>query len=220
VQHHVAVPAETVQCVARPLRHPPAEGVVAERHNLAVGSPYLRQHAVGVPTVAGVARLPVHERVSRRVVSSRLPPVVLTGVVGAEQQPKPARLLLSYGIARLTVFRSPRIDVPAALMHEVPLAVVGVVVLAVPQQPAPTVVPASFALGFPVQVAHLVGRAEDALVERVVAAYEVAQRVAYIGMIRRATIIRAHADKSKGGEHDCKYQSYHLHGLLLSILQN
>ena len=43
---------------------------------------------------------------------------------------------------------------------------------------------------------------------------------AVVGLERRATIFRVHADESKGGEHDCKYQSYHLHGLLLSILQN
>ena len=43
---------------------------------------------------------------------------------------------------------------------------------------------------------------------------------AVVCLCRRGTIIRAHTDKSKGGEHDCKYQSYHLHGLLLSILQN
>lgn len=43
---------------------------------------------------------------------------------------------------------------------------------------------------------------------------------AVVGLERRATIFRAHADESKSGEHDCKYHSYHLHGLLLSILQN
>ena len=58
------------------------------------------------------------------------------------------------------------------------------------------------------------------IVKHDITTYEVAQRVAYVRMIRRATIIRTHADGSKGGEHDCKYQSYHLHGLLLSILQN
>ena len=38
--------------------------------------------------------------------------------------------------------------------------------------------------------------------------------------LRRRDTICVHADESKGGEHECKYQSYHLHGLLLSILQN
>lgn len=48
--------------------------------------------------------------------------------------------------------------------------------------------------------------------------YKVAPAV--IDLRWSATTIRAHADKSKGVEHVCKYQSYHLHGLLLSILQN
>ena len=128
-----------------------------------MGSPHPGKHTVGVPLVTGVALLPAGERVGLTAV------VILVGTVRREQHTEPPFL---FG---MPVFRNGHI--PAALVYEVALAVVAVMVLAVPQQTSATVILASLASVLPVQVAHLVGGAENTLIHGVVTPDEVTHRV-------------------------------------------
>ncbi len=105
VQHHVAVPAETVHGAARPLGYSSAEGVIAERNRPAVGSPHPGKHTVGLPFVTSVALLPAGERVGLTAV------VLVVGIIRREQHTEPSLL---FGVP---AFRNGHI--PAALVYEV-----------------------------------------------------------------------------------------------------
>ena len=108
--------------------------------------------------------LPAGERVGFKAV------VLVISIIRREQHTEP-----SFFFGMPVVFRNGHI--PAALVYEIALAVIAVMILAVPQQTSATVILAPLASVLPVQVAHLVGGTEDALVHGVVAPDEVAHRV-------------------------------------------